>query len=142
MIYFLKATAFNLPRVTRLAGILLILLVGLIHLYKFPEHFEAAAYVGVLFLANLAGSLVAAVGIYRGAHGWGWLLGAVIAGGAFVAYLASRTLGLPGFEEAVGKWGTPWGTFSLMIESLFLAGYLSLVTGVNVAAPDRRGWHD
>jgi hypothetical protein len=29
-----------------------------------------------------------------------------------------------------------------MIESLFLAGYLSLVTGVNVAVPDRRGWHD
>ncbi len=142
MIYFLKVTAFNLPRATRLAGILLILLVGLIHLYKFPEHFEAAAYVGVLFLTNFAAAIISALGIYFGAKNWGWLLGAYVAGGAFASYLVTRAVGLPGFEEAVGKWGETWGTFSLVVEGLFVALYLSVATGMAVASPDRRDWYD
>ena len=47
MIYFLRSSALNLPQITRLAGILLIFAVGLIHLYNAPEHFEAATYLGV-----------------------------------------------------------------------------------------------
>jgi hypothetical protein len=141
MLYFLRTTALNLPRITRLAGILLILAVGLIHLVEAPEHFEAAAYLGVAFVVNFAGSLVAAAGIYRGAPNWGWLLGAWIAGGAFAAYLVSRAIGLAGFEEAVGDWADPVGSFSLIIEGLYLAGYFSVATGVAVAAPEKRDWH-
>lgn len=142
MFYFLRATALNLPRLTRLAGILLILVVGLIHLYEAPEHFRAAAYFGVAFLVNFAASLVAAVGIFFGAKNWGWLLGAYIAGGALVAYLITRAVGLAGFEEAVGNWANPLGTFSMMVEGFYLAGYVSVATGKAVAAPDERDWHD
>ncbi|HZC83114.1 MAG TPA: hypothetical protein VE194_01710, partial [Rubrobacter sp.] len=85
----MRSTALNLPQITRLAGILLILVVGLIHLYKAPEHFEAATYLGVAFVINFVGSLVAAVGIFFGAKNRGWLLGAWIAGGAFIAYLVA-----------------------------------------------------
>jgi hypothetical protein len=42
---------------------------------------------------------VAAYGSYRGRR-WGWVLGALVAGGAFVAYLLNGTVGLPGVEEA------------------------------------------
>ena len=142
MFYFLKSTALNLPQLTRLAGIVLILAVGLIHLYKAPEHFEAATYIGVAFVINFACSLISAIGIFFGAKNWGWLLGAYVAGGAFVAYLVTRAVGLAGFEEAVGKWANPWGTFSLIVEALFLTCYLAVATGVAVAAPDRRDWHD
>ena len=63
-----------------------------------------------------------------GAPNWGWLLGAWIAGGAFVAYLVSHAIGLAGFEEAVGDWAEPVGNFSLIIEGLYLTGYFSVAT--------------
>ncbi len=111
---------------SRWSGIVLIVIVGLIHLVTVPHHFEVATYMGWLFLANLVGSLVAAVGIYREAL-WGWLLGVLIAGGAFVLYLISRTIGLPEASEFVGHWGT-WGIISLIVEGLFVALFLSVVT--------------
>ena len=142
MIYFLKASALNLPRTTQALGILLILTVGLIHIYKAPMHFEAASYIGVAFVINFVASLVAALGIWLGAKNWGWLLGAYVAGGALVAYLITRAVGLAGFEEAVGNWANPWGTFAIIIEGLYLAGYFSVATGLAVAAPERRYWHN
>ncbi len=142
MLYFLRTTALNLPQLTRAAGILLILVIGLIHAYKAPMHFEIATYLGVAFVANFVASLVAAVGIFRGAPNWGWLLGAYVAGGAFVAYLVTRAVGLAGAEELVGNWANAWGSFALIVEGLYLAVYLSVATGVAVAAPDKRHWHD
>lgn len=59
-----------------------------------------ASPTGWLFLANFVGSLVAAVGTYWEAL-WGWLLGVLIAGGAFVLFLISRTTGLPEASEFV-----------------------------------------
>jgi hypothetical protein len=141
MLYFLRTTALNLPQLTRAAGIVLILVVGLIHMYKVPMHFEAASYIGAAFVANFVASLVAALGIWLGAPNWGWLLGAYVAGGAFVAYLVSRAVGLAGFEEAVGNWANPWGSFALIVEGLYLVGYFSVTTGVAVAAPEKRDWH-
>jgi hypothetical protein len=73
MLYFLRTTALNLPQLTRAAGIVLILVVGLIHMYKAPMHFEAASYIGAAFVANFVASLVAALGIWLGAPNWGWL---------------------------------------------------------------------
>src|SRR3954465_4803035 len=80
---------------SRIAGVGLISLVGLIHLLVAPEYYGFAAYLGLLMIANFAGSAVSAVGIYQGRL-WAWALGGVMAAGAFVAYVESRTLGLPG----------------------------------------------
>lgn len=142
MIDFLKITAINLPRLTRLVGIAMILAVGAIHLFEVPEHFEAATYLGVLFVANAVGSLVSAVGISRGAKSWGWTLGAVVSGLALVAYPISRFFGLPDFPEAAGAWDTPLGSLAMIFEGLFLTGYVTVLTGTVVAAPEKREWHD
>lgn len=132
----------NQPQLTRLAGMALILAVGTVHLIEAPEHFQAAVYLGVLFVANFAGTVVAAVGIFRGAMSWGWTLGALISAVSFLAYLASRLFGLPGFAEATGEWDDPLGSLAMILEGLFLAGWFSVITGLAVAAPDRRTWHD
>lgn len=132
----------NQPRLTRLAGLVLILVVGAIHLIETPAHLEAAVYLGVLFVANFAGTLVAAIGIFRGAKGWGWTLGALISGLSLLGYLVSRLFGLPGFAEAAGEWDEPLGTLAMILEGLFLAGWISIITGLAVAAPDKRDWHD
>jgi hypothetical protein len=104
------------------AGISLIVIVGLIHLINSPEDLEEGSYTGLLYLANFFGALTAAIGIYRG-RSWGWSLGALVAGGAFVAYVISRTVGLPGLpvEE---EWLEPLGLLSLLVEALFVGLYV------------------
>ncbi len=111
--------------VSRLNGIVLIVATGLIHLIRVPHHFEIAPYLGWLFIANFVGSLVVAVGIYRGSL-WGWLLGVLIATASFVLFLVSRTIGLPAtHHELVGHWST-LGIISLIVEGLFVALYVSV----------------
>jgi hypothetical protein len=107
------------------AGISLILVVGLIHLIDAPEDLEEGSYLGFLFLANFLGALVASVGIYRG-NGWGWVLGLLVAGGAFAGYVISRTAGLPGLgvEE---EWLEPLGVLSLVVEALFVGVFLTIL---------------
>ena len=104
------------------AGISLIIVVGLIHLINSPGDLEEGSYTGLLYLANFCGALTAAIGIYRG-RSWGWSLGALVAGGAFVAYVISRTVGLPGLpvEE---EWLEPLGLLSLLVEALFVGLYV------------------
>ncbi len=100
-----------------LAGAALSLVAGLIHLALTPEHFEEATYLGLLFLADFAGAAVAAFGIYRGRR-WGWALGAVVAGGAFVLYFVDGTVGLPGAEGH--HFLEPVGVVTKVAEALFL----------------------
>ena len=107
------------------AGISLIVVVGLIHLIGSPEDFAGGSYQGFLFLANFVGALAAAVGIYRG-NRWGWALGLLVAVGAFVGYVISRTMGLPGLpvEE---EWLEPLGVLSLVVEALFEGVFLTIL---------------
>jgi hypothetical protein len=104
------------------AGISLIVIVGLIHLINSPGDLEEGSYTGLLYLANFFGAILAAIGIYRG-RSWGWGLGALVSVGAFVGYVISRTIGLPGLpiEE---EWLEPLGVLSLLVEALFVGLYL------------------
>jgi hypothetical protein len=111
-----------------LVGTALIAAVGLIHLLEAPEELEEVTYLGLLFLANFGGAGVAAIGIYRG-HKWGWGLGVMVAGGAFVGYVISRTIGLPGMPAE--EWLEPVGVLSLLVEALFVG--LSLTPFVRPA---------
>ena len=115
------------------AGISVIVFVGLIHLIDAPGDLQEAPYQGMLFLANVFGAVTAAIGIYRG-HGWGWSLGVLVAGGAFVGYVVSRTVGLPGLpvEE---EWLEPLGLLSVLVEALFVG--LSLTIFVRPAKEAR-----
>lgn len=105
---------------TSLVGATLIGAVGLIHLIEAPEYFAVAAYVGVLFVANFLGGLLSAYGILR-ERSWGWMLGILVAGGAFVAYFASRTVGLPGAMALTHEdFFEPAGVIALVLELLFV----------------------
>ena len=114
------------------AGISSIFVIGLIHLIEAPEGLEEATYLGVLFLANFGGAVAAAIGIFRN-YRWGWGLGTLIAGGAFVAYVISRTTGLP--EVPVEEWLETLGVLSLLVEALFVG--LSLTSLVRSTKEER-----
>src|ERR687886_1649445 len=115
--------SFRVPRILKLMAILLIIAVGVTHLIGASPHYRVAPYIGVLFVANFIATLVAAVGLYRDVL-WGWLLGVLIAGGALVMYVISRSVGLAGYEHAVGRWFGPLAVLSLVVEALFLAVFL------------------
>ncbi len=105
-------------------GIMPMAAVGLVHLLESPEELAEVTYLGLLYLANFFGAVVAAIGIYRG-RSWGWGLGALVAGGAFAGYVISRTVGLPGLpvEE---EWLEPLGLLSLVVEGLFMWLWLTI----------------
>ena len=119
-----KISALTISRRYKLVGTFLILTVGLIHLIAAPDHLEEAPYIGVLFLANFAGAIVAGAGLYK-ERLWGWWLGALVAGGAFVMFIVSRLVALPGYDEHVGMWigdslGDYLGLPSLVVEGCFV----------------------
>lgn len=102
------------PTAPQGAAIALILVTGAIHFIDAPGSFGDATYKGLLFVANGIAAIVAAVGIYRGERSWGWGLGLLVAGGALVGYVISRTVGLPGLAPDV--WLEPLGILSLLVE--------------------------
>jgi len=103
-------------------GIIVILVAGLIHLYDAPGEFQDAPYMGILFFAFFLGSIVSAVGIYRGELLWGWALGGLLSIGAIIGYLISRTVGMPisGMED----WGPPLADFSIFLELIFFTPFI------------------
>lgn len=104
-------------------GVALVIAIGLVHLVEVPEHLVDVPYLGVLFLLNFLGSLVAAIGIWRRQR-WGWLLGLLLASGSIVGYILSRSTGMPG--HPVEPWTDPLGLVSLEIEIIFVLGVLAL----------------
>ncbi len=112
------------------AGIVLILLTGLIHLVEGPEYIEEAGpIIGGSFFLNAAGAALAAFGILKGAKTWGWTLGAVVAAGAFIVYILSRTVGLFGFYE--GEFFESLGIVSMVVEAIYLALYFRAIFARN-----------
>ena len=107
------------PTAMQGAAIALILVTGAIHFIDAPGSFGDATYKGVLFVANGIAAIVAAVGIYRGERLLGWGLGLLVAAGALVGYVISRTLGLPGIAPDV--WLEPLGILSLLVEASYVA---------------------
>lgn len=101
-------------------GVALIALAGLIHLYEAPEYWGEVRYIGALFVVGAVGTGVAAVGMLRRER-WGWLLGLVVAGAMAVAYVLSRSIGIPQFREAsLDKFLEPVGFASLVVEVVFV----------------------
>jgi hypothetical protein len=99
-------------------AIMAILGTGIIHLVEARDAFSDATYKGVLFVGNGIGAVVAAIGMYRDQWMLGWLLGLLIAGSAILAYVASRTIGLPGLPAEPDAWLEPMGVASLVCEAL------------------------
>ncbi len=123
----------NNSKPTMWAGIVLIVITGIIHFIDAPDTFTEATYKGILFSLNGIGALIAAYGIFRGAN-WGWLLGLLVAGGAFVGYVISRTVGLPGLEVE-SSWLEPLGVLSLIVEGIFVILTIKVLTSNSSKIP-------
>src|SRR5690348_8335900 len=92
-----------------------------IHIYLAPDHLHEIPYIGSLFLAVsvLLGAVVVALAVVPD-NALAWLAGAALCVGMAAAFVASRTFGLPNFQEA---WTSDnWlGLASLVPEAAYLA---------------------
>jgi hypothetical protein len=110
--------------------------VGAIHLILSPEYLSEQAYIGVLFVAGGLFLLVLAVRLWRADDAPDWLLGALTMAAMGIAFVLSRTIGLPGFHES--GWDLS-GVVALVLEAGYVAAAAAALAANGVArtAPAR-----
>jgi hypothetical protein len=101
------------------ASFLLLVAAGT-HIPLIRDHLEEAPYVGWLFIALSVACIALAVTILFVDHVGVWLLSAAVCFAAVVAFLASRTIGLPQIRDDVGNWSDPLGPPAVASEVLMV----------------------
>ena len=86
------------------------------HIPLVPHHLEEAPYVGVLFAALSAVSLLLAALVCLCDTPAVWAATGVVTAAAVVAFVLSRTVGLPQLADDIGNWSEPLGFPALLAE--------------------------
>jgi hypothetical protein len=108
------------------ASILLFVAAGT-HVPLVREHLEEAPYVGWLFIALSVACIVLGVAILFLDSPGLWVVSGVVCFAAVVAFLASRTVGLPQIGDDIGNWTEPLGFPAVVSQALVpLLAYLHL----------------
>ena len=90
--------------------------VALIHLLDAHDTFAAAPYKGWLYVCLIVGSLATAAVLVRRSDARAWTAALLLPLGAIVAFVLSRTVGLPNGADDIGNWWEPLGLASLFVE--------------------------
>jgi hypothetical protein len=94
------ALAITAPRLgIRRGAAVAIAATGIIHALIAPEHYHIQPYIGVLFVIGAVACLAVAVRLWLRSDWIAWSIGGLVAGGMFVGFVLSRTVGLPGYRE-------------------------------------------
>lgn len=121
----------------RLVGALLALAVAAVHVADQGgvTSMASPAWIGWGYRLIEVGAVLTALMLLVARPAWlGWAAGILLGVGPFVAYITSRTVGLPGDSEDVGNWGYWVGTVSLVVE----AALVVLSVGMLLAWRQRR----
>ena len=94
------------------------------------DHFDEAPYIGALFVALEVAGVVLAVLLARRGDRRLYLAAAAVGALAILAFVLSRSTGLPQIRDDVGNWADPLGVVALTAEATLLVG--------GVAAASRR----
>jgi hypothetical protein len=89
-----------------------------LHAELVPEHLREAPYAAALFIALSAAALSVAALLAVRDHQLAWLGAGALSLAALLAYLASRSVGLPSLSDDVGDWLNPLGVASLLCETV------------------------
>ncbi len=91
-------------------------------------------WIGWSYRVIEVGALLTALLLLVARPPWlGWAAAILLGAGPFVAYIASRSVGLPGDPHDVGNWGYWLGTVSLIVE----AALITLSAGMLLAPRPR-----
>ena len=105
---------------TRSVGAAAALGVAAAHVPITGEHLHEAPYIGVLFVLLEITCVVLAAALVLRDDNVVWVATGAVTGAALVAYLLSRTVGLPQIGDDVGNWTEPLGVVSVTIEAFLL----------------------
>lgn len=103
----------------RVVGALLLLGIALIHGLDLGGKLAEVPYLGLLYIALITGSVLAAALLFVRPRA-GWALGGTLALLTFAGYCVNRTVGLPGAVDDIGNWGEPLGVASLVVEGMMI----------------------
>ncbi|MDQ6686459.1 MAG: hypothetical protein M3Z50_02415 [Actinomycetota bacterium] len=110
----------------RWGAAVLLVVVALVHLPLVPAHLKEAPYVGWLFIAFVVVCLALAVALVLADTSVAWLASGSVALAALVAFLVSRTVGLPQLGDDMGNWTDPLGYPAMASEAL-MTGLAALI---------------
>ena len=138
--------AFDLPRtVTGLGSSLLMGLVA-VHAYTLatrpglPLYF--LVYVALLAAACLAAATGMAFAIKPIVPQAGWYAGSLVSMAFLLIYVVSRFVSLPSLVALTGRWDLAPGTLAMGLAGGFIAVHTTVLSGINVAYPQRQNWRD
>ena len=103
------------------AGAICLVGIAVTHLLDISHKIEEAEYVAVLFGLLVVASLVLAALLVGGVRlELVWPAAGLLAFGAIVGYVYSRTIGLPQLADHVGHWRDSVGTAALLFEAVLI----------------------
>ena len=109
------------------AAVLALVVTSATHAPLIREHLSEAPYVGWLFATLSAVSVLLAVALLVADTRVVWAATGVLGAASVLAFLLSRTTGLPQIGDDVGNWSEPLGYPAIAAESVVvLAAYLTL----------------
>jgi hypothetical protein len=99
--------------------------IAVIHLLDSISTFPQTPYIGWLYVGLMLSTLTAAGALVRSNLREAWVAAVVLPALAIVAYVLTRTSGLPQDTGDVGNWADPLGLAALFTESavIAIAGY-------------------
>jgi hypothetical protein len=104
----------------RTAAIVGLLGIAVTHVGELGDKLEEAAvrYQAYLFIALIAGCVALALVARRAPERPWWTGVLAVSVLPFIAYVISRSVGLPGGQDDIGAWGEPAGIASLVFEAV------------------------
>jgi hypothetical protein len=136
-------------QVGRAVGIVGLAGIALIHVLDASSMYKDARYIFFLYILLIVSTLTAAAVLLRMDSRLAWSLAVVVTAATLIAYVLSRTTGLPQDSQDIGNWSDSLGLASLFVEGCtLLLGAYKLVT--ILPAPTRAigqrfhdaRWHD
>jgi hypothetical protein len=116
-------------QVGRAVGIVGLAGIALIHLLDAVVKYGETKYIFALYMALMVSTLGAAVVLLRTDSRLAWTLAVLASGATLIAFVLSRTTGLPGASQDVGNWSESLGLASLFVEGCtLLLGIYKMVT--------------
>jgi hypothetical protein len=132
--------AFNLPRVVTGSGVALLLVIVAVHAYVVAT--QALPTYFIVYAALLAAACVVAAAVTARGRSAGWYLGSGVCLVFLGIYLGSRVVGLTALAGLTGRWDVAPGTLAMACAAGFVGVHATVLSGLNVAYPNRQGWHD
>jgi hypothetical protein len=102
----------------KMAGMVSVALVGLLHLIEAPEYYGEVKYIGALFVLCAVGAAVSVFGIWKDLRA-GWLLGAVLFR-----------------ENSWSQFAEPMGLLSLAVEAV---AFVICIRALRAASAENNG---